>query len=215
VAKLESWFVVHGRSFPWRTGVLSEWQVLVTEILLQHTPAGRVGTLLPAFLEKWPSPSAVRAGSLTALRASLRPFGLQQQRAARLRKLAAAIAGMDDEVPGDYSRLIRMPGVGPYVANAFLAATRGVRALAIDGNVVRLVTRYTGIRERGVAGMRRVEIVASRMAGACSDGKRLNWAVLDFAGTVCKPRAPLCGACVLRKSCRSADVGRIRPGRSR
>lgn len=203
VEKLESWFVVHRRSFPWRTDELSEWQLLVAEILLQHTPADRVARLLPAFFEKWPSPTAVREGSLPALRASLRPFGLQRQRAARLRNLAATIAKTKDEVPGDYGLLISMPGVGPYVANAFLAAARGVRVLAVDGNVVRLVRRYAGIHERGAAARRQVETVAQRMAAVCSSGQALNWALLDFGATVCKPRAPLCCSCVLRRSCRA------------
>ncbi len=205
--KLEAWYVTHGRDFCWRRGELTPWQVLVAECLLQQTPSGRVNRFLPRFFQQYPDAAATRASPVQALEAALRPLGFQRIRAANLSALARALG--NDAPPTDREALLRLPGVGQYVAAAYLCTIHGERTFLLDVNFARVVERVFAPRLRpDLRDDPVLDRVGQALAATASDPRRFNWAVLDLGALVCRPRAPRCGVCPLVTHCAfAADPG--------
>lgn len=202
--QLEAWYPAHARDLPWRGGGLPEWVALVCEVLLQQTPAARVAALLPVIEDVFGTPARVAATTVEALEGHLRPLGLHRRRARALHALAVAVLARGD-VPRDRVDLLRLPGVGPYVCNAFLSAARGYALPGLDVNFARVIERTTA--RRILADVRSdpwLDAAAHALTDVASDPRALNWAILDLGALVCHARAPSCAVCPLLARCRWA-----------
>jgi A/G-specific adenine glycosylase len=103
--------------------------------------------------------------------------------------------------------LRELPGFGEYTAAAVASMAFGVRAVAVDGNVERVLARRLGIAEaRGGEGRRRLRRAAETLVSAARPGDS-NQALMELGATVCLPRRPRCAACPLRPGCRGAAQG--------
>src|SRR5450432_4897585 len=138
---LASWYAQFARELPWRHRSASPWAVLVSEIMLQQTPVSRV---LPAYiqwLERWPTPAALAAA---APGDAVRAWGRlgYPRRALRLHAAATMIVAQHGgAVPGDYTALRALPGVGDYTAAAVAAFAFRQRQVVLDTNVRRVLAR--------------------------------------------------------------------------
>lgn len=202
--RLLAWFEENARSFPWRTRHFDDWQLLVTETLLQKTPSERVATVLPALLSDLPGPIEMADAPSELVERHLRPLGLYRVRTRSLKALAREVL-KSGEVPSDYDALRRLPGVGAYVASAFLVIARGHQLPTVDANVVRICRRLSSSWPRKAKNLsRRESRMAQQLVRESGDARRLSWALLDFGSLVCRPRAPRCPECVLADLCRYA-----------
>lgn len=202
-AQVEAWFAIHGRSFRWRRGELSPWQVLVAECLLSQTQSPRVDAFLGPFFREIASLDALAERPEAELAELLRPLGLHHRRARTLRALARALRGRP--LPRAREALLALPGVGPYVADAYLCAVHGERVAMLDVNFVRILERR--FARRVLADERDDPVLAAlarALVAGAPDPRRFNWAMLDLAAGVCTARAPRCGACPVASGCRAA-----------
>jgi A/G-specific adenine glycosylase len=97
--------------------------------------------------------------------------------------------------------LLSLPGVGPYVASATLAAVTGEEVVLVDTNTVRVAKRVAGLTLRGdIRRRREVRAAITALLGGPADIS--DWlAVLDLAATVCLPRDPKCARCPIEMDC--------------
>ena len=200
---LEEWFVARRRDFPWRVG-LGAWGTFVAEMLLRRTRAHQVARHLPDVLERYPHPSALAGASVAEVERTLRPLGLYWR--ARTLHAAAGIIARDfhGRVPSDFDQLVSLPGVGPYVASATLAAVMKSDVCLIDTNTVRVATRVAGIHRPGDIRRRRdVQDAIAELLGGYAPARSW-WAVIDLAATTCTPKSPACPTCPLRPWCATA-----------
>ncbi len=205
------WWEAEQYDFPWRCNNHEEWKLLVTEILLQRTRAGAVAELFEQFFERFPAPAALAKASVRDIKDAIYPLGLRH-RAERLKKLGQRIVDLDGEVPKTREGLRQLPGVGPYVAGAFLALHRNERCAFADSNIVRLLGRYLGFdwdRET----YRRAWFVelTDQFFDHNFEPSDFGYAVLDFTREVCAG-SPLHGQCPLaiRERCecfRASSLG--------
>ena len=202
VARLEAWFCEAGRSFPWREDTLLPWQVLVTEMLLQQTGAERVAEFIPGFFERYDSLEALTGAEAAELAAALAPLGLQNRRAARIQELAHALTERGGDIPSNRDELLGLPGVGPYVAAAYLSVGHGEAIACVDVNLARIIERIYG--PRTLVDIRydpHINGIAEKLVKAADDPRRFNWAALDLGALVCKSRKPLCEVCPVVEGC--------------
>lgn len=202
--QLAAWYPANARDLPWRGGGLPDWVVLVCEVLLQQTPAARVAALLPVIQAQLGTAERVSGKALSEIEDHLRPLGLQRRRARALQALATAVVALGG-VPRDRADLLRLPGVGPYVCNAFLSAARGYALPGLDVNFARVIERATA--GRLLADLRSdpwLDAAAHALTDVADDPRALNWAILDLGALVCHARTPACGACPLEARCRWA-----------
>ena len=91
--------------------------------------------------------------------------------------------------------------MGQYSANAGELIIYKQPSPRRDVNMSRLVERYLGKRKMADTRYDPDQHKLSYKIGKHSKAKEINWAILDFAALICKPRNPLCHKCPLQKNC--------------
>ena len=173
VERLLAWFAVHGRDLPWRQ-TRNPYAILVSEVMLQQTQAGRVVPRYRAWLERWPTVESLAGAPTAEVLRAWQGLGYNR-RALNLQRAAREIAA--NGWPDD---LTTLPGVGPYTADAVACFALGRPVLPLDVNVRRVLVR-TG----------------TDFDHTCAQ------ALMDLGSTVCIARIPRCEACPLAQRCPS------------
>lgn len=186
--ELETYFRVHGRDLPWRR-TKDPYRVLVSELMLQQTQVSRVIPKWHAWLEKFPTLRALAESQKSDVLKMWSGLGYNS-RALRLRELAIVVMKeWRGKLPHEPEKLLTLPGIGPYTANAIASFAFDADALAMDVNLKRVLGRYFG--KQGV------EIAVPK-----GKGRMMNSALMDIGSSVCG-RTPQCEACPLFKSCKT------------
>jgi A/G-specific adenine glycosylase len=170
---LLAWFAEHGRDLPWRR-TQDPYAILVSEVMLQQTQVERVIPRYLAWLERWPTVTALAAAPAADVIREWQGLGYNR-RGLNLHRAAQKIA-----TGGWPEDLTELPGVGPYTAAAVGNFALGRDVLPVDTNVNRVQDR-TGHRFSQAAGE----------------------AMKDLGATVCLARVPRCGICPLASACPS------------
>lgn len=204
---LLSFYGTSGRDLPWRRST-DPYAIWVSEVMLQQTQVKSVLPRFPAFLRRFPNVAALaRAGELAVCEAWA---GLGYYRRARnLHKAALAIVGqLGGQIPSSEARLRALPGVGEYTSAAVASIAFGVRAPAVDGNLVRVLSRVFALPGRAdEPGLRRAVREQARRLVQCRHPGEVNQALMDVGATLCRSEAPACPACPLRRCCQAHGKG--------
>jgi A/G-specific adenine glycosylase len=206
--KLLVWWQLSRRRFPWRLSRASAYHHIVSEVLLQRTRAETVAGFWPTFIRRFPNWDALSVAKPGQIADVLKPIGLSAQRAPRLRALAIEMVARGGRFPRDRHLLEALPGVGQYIANAVFTLRHGRPEPLLDSNMARVLERFFGRRK--LADIRYDPYLQdlARTIVRGKKGKAINWAVLDFAATVCKLRNPSCITCPLAMECAFIQGGR-------
>jgi A/G-specific adenine glycosylase len=200
VQLLLEWGEKNKRSFPWRKD-RTPYKVLMAEILLQRTPANRVATFFPKFVEKFPSPKSIVTIDIDSLRQFFHPMGLKK-RVKWLTSLMKEVCDRYDcKVPNQEKELVKLPGVGPYTARAILCFGFGRDVSMVDVNVARVLSRVffgSDVKKRPSED-EALWLFAARIVPK-GLGPQYNEALLDYAALVCK-RKPKCDICPIAGIC--------------
>jgi A/G-specific adenine glycosylase len=203
------WYGEHARDLPWRRSGSSAWAVLVSEMMLQQTPVARVLPAYAAWLARWPTPAALAAEPPGE---AVRMWGRlgYPRRALRLHEAAGAITERHGGVvPADLDELLALPGVGAYTARAVAAFAYGRRHPVVDTNVRRVVAR--AVHGEGDAGppstTRDLAAVEALLPAEPARAARFGVAMMELGALVCTARAPRCGRCPVRATCRWRVAG--------
>ena len=210
---LLAWYRAQRRDLPWRR-TTDPYRIWVAEVMLQQT---QVATVLPyyeRFLQRFPTVAALAQAELDEVLALWQGLGYY----ARARSLHAAAKVVCEKhggiIPPSPREFRSLPGVGPYTAGAVLSIAFVRDLPAIDGNVVRVLTRlFDYDRDPTTAeGKRALHTHAEGLLlpGQAGD---FNQAMMELGATICTPRAPRCADCPLTSFCcaRAAGVQEARP----
>jgi len=195
------WYSKNGRKYFWRKKGLTHYQYVIAEVLLQRTKAETIAKFYPNFLKDFPNWKTLANSEIKKLENYLKPVGLYRQRSKRLMSLANEMVKRKGRLPRDREELESIPFMGQYIANAVELVIFNQPSPLVDVNMARVLERFFG--ERKMADIRHdpyLQKLAYRIVNHQS-AKKINWAILDFAALLCKPK-PLCGECLLRSSCK-------------
>lgn len=181
--------------------------------MLQQTPVSRVIEPWRAWVERWPTPSAMAAAPAADV---LRAWGKlgYPRRALRLHECAKVLAAEhDDRVPDDVDTMLTLPGIGDYTARAVACFAYGQPVPVVDTNVRRVIAR--GVHGRAEPGnpSRRDLVDADALLPRDTDGSyattapRFSAAVMELGALICTARNPACDACPLPE-CTWVTLGR-------
>ena len=204
---LLEWFRENARDLPWRR-TEDPYRIWVSEIMLQQTRVAAVLGYYARFLDAFPSVEALANAPEDRLMKLWEGLGYYS-RARNLQKAAKLVTDMGG-FPDTYDGLLALPGIGDYTASAIASAAFGRREAAVDGNVLRVVTRLTDCHDdildpKTKKAVR--ELVAAVMPEETADIRIFNQATMELGATVCVPNGPpKCDACPAREFC----LGRIR-----
>lgn len=205
------WYRQEARDLPWRRDP-GPYRVWISEIMLQQT---RVETVIPyfdRFVAEIPDVVALARVDEEKLLKLWQGLGYYS-RALRLKEAAQVIVrDYGGEVPSGINELTSLPGIGAYTAGAIASIAFGVRAPAVDGNVLRIIARLTA--DRGDIGepetKRRFSELVTQMLPAEKTGD-FNQALMDLGATVCLPNGePRCVFCPVQSICEAFQKGLAR-----
>ena len=197
--KLLTWGRANYKHYPWRSEA-DPWLSFIAECLLQRTRASQVASVFERIRDRLPTARSLVAGGRPVVDELTSKLGLRR-RGQLLLRAAEVIADRGGSPPETLEELRRLPGVGIYTSAAWLSLYRGKRAVIIDANVARWLSRMTGgPYHRDPRGVRWVSELAERLTPQRAF-REYNYAVLDFTMAICSPRNPACGSCHLRAVC--------------
>lgn len=203
---LLDWYTSTRRSLPWRE-TTSPYRTWVSEVMLQQT---RVATVVDYF-ERWmrcfPNVRSLAEADTEAVLRAWEGLGYYS-RARNLQRAARLIVELPrGELPADAQELRKLPGIGRYTAGAIASIAFGLPEPALDGNLMRVLTRLLSLRgdprrpplHESLWELARQWIPTDRAGD-------FNQALMDLGATLCTP-TPRCDACPLRASCQARRLG--------
>ena len=198
------------RPLPWRLSP-TPYHVWVSEIMLQRTRIEAVIPYYARFLEALPDIPALAAADEDRLLKLWEGLGYYS-RARNLKKAALRVmAEYGGELPRTAAELRTLPGIGAYTAGAIASIACGEPEPAVDGNVLRVMTRALACPDDILLPRTREEI-SELLRRAYPRGERaglLTEGIMELGETVCLPNtAPRCENCPLRSLCRACLTGR-------
>ena len=154
-AALLDWYDAHARVLPWRQPPGSalpaqdrDWpyRVWLSEVMLQQTTVAAVIPYFARFTARWPTVDALAAANEGEVMAAWAGLGYYA-RARNLIACARAVAAQGGAFPDNEAELRALPGLGAYTAAAVAAIGFGRRAVVVDANVERVVTRLFALSQ--------------------------------------------------------------------
>jgi len=207
-SRLLAWYDRHRRVLPWRAlpGVKPDpYAVWLSEIMLQQTTVAAVKAYFIAFLARWPDVGSLAAAPDEEVMKQWAGLGYYS-RARNLHACAKAVAQEHGGIfPDHEAGLLSLPGIGAYTAAAIAAIAFGRRAVVVDGNVERVVTRLFRIEEPLPKAKPLIKEMTAGLTPQMRPGDFAQ-AMMDLGATLCTPKRPACGLCPLREACASAGA---------
>jgi len=196
------WYAQNGRLLPWRD-ISDPYRIMVAELLLQKTDVGKVKTVYNEFITNFPTVQVIYDQEDSSISRIIQPLGLRYK-VTRLKLLAKVIVEeYDGKIPEAEKELLKLPGVGRYIAAAVECFAYNKSKAILDTNVIRILDRVLGIRSErdrprdDISLWNQAQTIVPR-----DNAKEYNWALLDFGALVCKNRLPICDNCILQNMCR-------------
>lgn len=208
VPYLLHWYEFNRRILPWREDP-TPYHVWVSEIMLQQTRVEAVRGYYDRFLTCLPEISALAEAGEEELLKLWEGLGYYN-RVRNMQKAAKVLVERyGGRMPADYEEIRALPGIGDYTAGAIASIAFGLPYPAVDGNVLRVMSRITGSEEdiaKERTKKRMKEDLTAVMPKRSGD---FNQALMELGATVCLPNGkPLCEQCPVMHLCRAFHTGR-------
>ena len=192
--RLLAWFERAARDLPWRQ-TQDPYRIWLSEVMLQQTRVAAVIPYYQRFLERFPTIDSLAGAEEQDLLKAWSGLGYYS----RARNLQKAAIEMNRTFPSTYDEIRALSGVGDYTAAAVASIAFGLPHAAVDGNVIRVITRL---------GNANIDIRAE--ADRFLDRKRpgdFNQAMMELGATICLPRNPQCLICPVAEFCAARAAG--------
>lgn len=202
VTPLLKWFKENKRDLEWREN-RTPYTILVSEIMLQQTRVETVRSYYTRFIEELPNFKSLAKCEEAKLLKLWEGLGYYS-RARNLKKCAIEVVEKyDGAFPKEYEQAIKLSGVGSYTCGAVLSIGYNMPYAAVDGNVLRVLTRYASsaldisLEKTKVYFKQELEKIMPNEAG------EFNESLMELGATICMPKITKCEECPLHFSCKS------------
>lgn len=202
---LLDWYGTGKRSMPWKD-TKDPYKIWISEIILQQTRVSQGTDYYLRFVARFPDISTLAIASEDEVLSMWKGLGYYT-RARNIHATAKIIMQEHAGVfPKTYKEIIQLKGIGPYTAAAISSFAFDLPHAVVDGNVIRVISRYFGIREavddtkirKHIDGLAEELLHAERPSD-------YNQAIMDLGAMVCKPQSPTCETCCMKDTCLAYD----------
>ena len=203
---LLEWYRSNARDLPWRH-TNDPYRIWVSEIMLQQTRVAAVLGYYDRFLKEFPTVYDLAEADEQRLLKVWEGLGYYS-RVRNMQKAAKQVVeNFDGVFPQSYAELLSLCGIGEYTAGAIASAAFGVRVPAIDGNVLRVISRITE-DEGDISSSKVKKEYRDRMEEILPyDSEEMhvfNQAMMELGATVCMPNGtPKCDVCPAAAFCKA------------
>lgn len=202
---LLEWYDHNGRTLPWRAEKHAQtdpYHVWLSEIMLQQTGVKTVKDYYHKFLAKWPTIKDFAQASEEEVMKEWAGLGYYA-RARNLLKCAHDIMALGG-FPTAPKALRKLPGIGPYTANAIASMAFNQPFVAVDGNVERVTARLFAITDPLPAAkplLHKLSELLNQSPAAQNRPSDFMQALFDLGSLICTPRSPACLSCPWMSCC--------------
>lgn len=208
-APLLAWYDKGRRILPWREEP-TPYHVWLSEIMLQQTRVEAVKPYYDRFLQALPDIGSLAAADEERLLKLWEGLGYYN-RARNLKKAAQILVSeYGGQMPDDYEKIVSLPGIGSYTAGAISSIAFGKARPAVDGNVLRILSRLRA-DDRDILNASVKKSVEEELADVMPSDRPgdFNQALMELGAMVCIPNgAPKCDICPWNELCRARAEGR-------
>jgi A/G-specific adenine glycosylase len=198
---LDTWFDQNERLMPWRE-TRDPYRIWLSEIILQQTRVAQGTPYYLAFINQFPTIEKLANAPEDEVLKLWQGLGYYSR--ARNLHFAAKQVMMEfsGEFPNQYSSILKLKGVGPYTASAIASIAFGEKRAAVDGNVIRVISRLFGISEDTNQSVTQntIQKLADELIKDSNPGRH-NQAMMEFGAMQCVPKNPNCQNCPLSEYC--------------
>ncbi|SDW79247.1 A/G-specific DNA-adenine glycosylase [Marininema mesophilum] len=201
------WYDKNKRELPWRKNK-DPYRIWVSEIMLQQT---RVDTVIPyyeRFMESFPDITALAKAKEEQVLKAWEGLGYYS----RVRNLHQAVkevaATYEAKVPTDPKAVASLRGIGDYTAGAILSIAFDQPVPAVDGNVMRVFSRWFALWDDIVklSTRRKMGVLGTHLVPSDRPGD-FNQALMELGALICTPVNPACGKCPVQATCQAYEQG--------
>jgi A/G-specific adenine glycosylase len=196
---------------PWRAvrpTIPNPYYVLLSEAMLQQTQVATVIDYFDRFIAAFPTIDDLANADEQQVLKLWEGLGYYR-RARNLHACARQIVSEhDSKVPDNVDALLKLPGIGRYTAGAIASIAYDIPAPILDGNVVRVLSRWFAITDS--TDEKQVKEQLWELAALLVPDKRagdFNQAMMDLGAMVCTPKSPACLTCPMAKLCQANKDG--------
>lgn len=204
VERLLVFYREHKRELPWRQ-TKDPYCIWISEIMLQQTRVEAVKPYYAHFLEVCPTVRDLAELSEERLFKLWEGLGYYSRARNLGRAARQIVAEYNGSLPADYEALLRLPGIGDYTAGAIGSIAFDLRLPAIDGNVLRVLSRVTGSYDDIADPATKKRFREELFEVIPKDAGDFTQAMIELGATVCVPNGEArCGVCPLASVCEAA-----------
>lgn len=202
------WYQQEKRNLPWRYNQ-DPYRIWISEIMLQQTRVDTVIDYFYRFMEEFPTIQDLAKAPEDKLLKVWEGLGYYS----RARNLQAAAKQIMEDFEGEFPTTVEdirsLKGIGPYTAGAISSIAFEIPKPAIDGNVMRVVSRLFCIEaDIAKASSRTIFDEAMRKIISQTQPGDFNQAMMDLGSSICTPTNPQCEVCPIQQYCQAYQENR-------
>lgn len=205
--ELVLWYEENKRDFPWRKDN-DPYHIWISEIMLQQTTTEAVIPYFNRFITTYKDITALSKASLDDVYKLWEGLGYYR-RAKHILETAKIIVNEYDGVfPQNYKDILSLKGIGEYTAGAISSIAFLKPIPAVDGNVLRIMSRYNLIKDNIAISstQKQIHLIVLDYLHDVNPSS-FNQGLMDLGATICRPKNPKCDICPINKNCQAYTFG--------
>ena len=190
---------------PWRS-TNDPYKIWLSEIMLQQT---QVKTVIPYYnkwVKKYPTLESVAKSNIDDLLKIWEGLGYYSRCRNFYKASIKIFEDCNGKIPEDFDQFKELPGVGEYTAGAVLSIAFRKKIPAIDTNILRVMSRILGLKERSKSNLDKIKKNMIDYLNTEKPGD-INQALMDLGAMICKNKDPVCQNCIFQDICKAWEVG--------
>jgi len=207
--QLLKWYLINKRDLPWRKNK-DPYSVWISEIILQQTRVSQGTQYYNNFMKRFPNIEELSISKESEVLKVWQGLGYYN-RAINLHKTSKEIFNnLKGIFPSRYEDLIKLKGIGDYTASAISSICFDEYNPVVDGNVLRFLSRYYGIKDPidSKKTQNKVKEIGKKLIDKTDSPGDFNQAMMEFGALICTP-FPDCNTCALSSKCVALDKNEV------
>ncbi len=194
---------------PWK-GEKDPYKIWLSEVILQQTRVEQGLGYYQRFIKRYPSIENLARAKDEEVYKLWEGLGYYSRCKNLLFSARMIHRDLGGKFPETYDEILKLKGVGPYIAAAIASFAHNLPYAVLDGNVFRVLSRIYGVETPidSTEGKKQFSIIAEENLDKKNAGE-YNQAIMDFGATVCKPMVPSCSTCPMKKICVAFNEGLV------
>jgi A/G-specific adenine glycosylase len=206
--KIIGWYKREHRVLPWRE-TKDPYCIWLSEIILQQTRVEQGLGYYDRFVKKFPDVFTLAKADEQEVLKTWQGLGYYSRACNLLVTAKIIVKKFKGVFPGNYSEIISLKGIGPYTAAAIMSIAFNKPYPVVDGNVLRVISRFLAIDKpiKDLATTKEINIFLESVIDKKQPGN-FNQAMMELGALICKPKNPDCGSCPLAFGCKAFKKGK-------